>query len=80
MKLLRSQHIGVCQQHDVLWPDLTAREHLEMFSAIKGATSTIIAVQVPQVLLQMKLQNDADIPVGKFSGGMKRRQQPMPKL
>eukprot|EP01043_Picozoa_sp_COSAG02_P058022 COSAG02_NODE_7149_length_3156_cov_1.175990_1_plen_272_part_10 len=28
--------IGVCPQHDILWPDLTAREHLAMFADIKG--------------------------------------------
>ena len=65
--------IGVCPQHDILWPELTAREHLAMFADIKGFHPTEIAVQIPRLLRQMKLHNDADIPCRKFSGGMKRR-------
>jgi ATP-binding cassette subfamily A (ABC1) protein 1/ATP-binding cassette subfamily A (ABC1) protein 3 len=28
--------LGVCPQFDVLWPQLTVREHLELYGAIKG--------------------------------------------
>ena len=28
--------LGVCPQHDVLWPSLTAREHLELFAALRA--------------------------------------------
>lgn len=31
MKELRSL-MGVCPQHDILYPNLTVREHLEMFA------------------------------------------------
>lgn len=27
--------IGVCPQHDILWNDLTAREHMEIFCDIR---------------------------------------------
>jgi ABC-type multidrug transport system ATPase subunit len=27
---------GVCPQFDVLWPELTGREHLALFGRIKG--------------------------------------------
>ena len=27
--------LGVCPQHDVLWPSLTAREHLELFARLR---------------------------------------------
>jgi ABC-type multidrug transport system ATPase subunit len=30
--------LGVCPQFDVLWPQLSVREHLELFAAIKGYT------------------------------------------
>lgn len=30
------QNLGVCPQFDILWPDLTVREHLELYAAIKG--------------------------------------------
>lgn len=31
--------LGVCPQYDVLWPQLSVREHLELFAAIKGFTT-----------------------------------------
>lgn len=27
---------GVCPQHDILWKELTAREHLRIFGRLKG--------------------------------------------
>ena len=33
------QNLGVCPQFDILWPDITVREHLELYSAIKGYSS-----------------------------------------
>ena len=35
MKAIR-QNLGVCPQFDILWPDITVREHLELYCAIKG--------------------------------------------
>jgi len=35
MRAIRSS-LGVCPQFDVLWPQLSVREHLELFAAIKG--------------------------------------------
>ena len=28
--------LGVCPQFDILWPELTVAEHLELYAAIKG--------------------------------------------
>jgi ATP-binding cassette, subfamily A (ABC1), member 3 len=28
--------MGVCPQHDILYEDMTVREHLEMFAVFKG--------------------------------------------
>ena len=28
--------MGVCPQFDILWPELTAEEHLKMYCQIKG--------------------------------------------
>jgi len=30
--------LGVCPQADVLWPQLTVREHLHLFAALRGFT------------------------------------------
>eukprot|EP00768_Dysnectes_brevis_P002419 gnl/Dysnectes_brevis/1832_a2102_2559.p1 GENE.gnl/Dysnectes_brevis/1832_a2102_2559~~gnl/Dysnectes_brevis/1832_a2102_2559.p1 ORF type:complete len:918 (-),score=351.25 gnl/Dysnectes_brevis/1832_a2102_2559:102-2798(-) len=31
-----SHYLGYAPQHDVLWPDLTSREHIELFSDLRG--------------------------------------------
>ncbi|CAN0282554.1 unnamed protein product, partial [Laminaria digitata] len=28
--------LGVCPQHDILYPNLTVREHLRMYAVLKG--------------------------------------------
>ena len=30
------QSLGVCPQFDILWPEISAREHLALYAAIKG--------------------------------------------
>ena len=30
-----NQIMGVCPQHDILWEQLTGREHLELFAALR---------------------------------------------
>ena len=32
--------MGVCPQHDILWDQLTGREHLELFAALRGMPGT----------------------------------------
>ena len=38
--------MGVCPQHDVLFPDMTVKEHLQFFAGIKGVDS----VDVPRAV------------------------------
>ena len=40
------RHLGYCPQEDVLWPDLTVREHLDLYSAVKGLTKEEAALSV----------------------------------
>lgn len=35
--------LGVCPQHDILWDKMTALEHLELFSVIKGLSFSSIS-------------------------------------
>lgn len=30
------QKLGVCPQHDVIWPDLTVYDHLYLYAGLKG--------------------------------------------
>jgi ABC-type Na+ transport system ATPase subunit NatA len=67
------QVMGVCPQHDILWRQLTAREHLELFAGLKDLDPELIAGEVAERLVDVSLTAAADIPAGSYSGGMKRR-------
>ncbi|KAG0015592.1 hypothetical protein BGZ80_009768 [Entomortierella chlamydospora] len=69
---LRSM-IGICPQFDVLWPNLTARDHLELFARIKGVAPEQIKEAVEQMTNEMGLAELGDKSAKTFSGGNKRR-------
>ncbi|KAJ3234918.1 ATP-binding cassette sub- A member 1 [Chytriomyces hyalinus] len=64
------QSIGVCPQTDILFPDLTAREHLVLYSALKGVT---LLHNGDSALESINLTKSGDRLVREYSGGMKRR-------
>ena len=37
------QSLGVCPQFDILWPEISVREHLQLYAAIKGYSSKACA-------------------------------------
>ncbi len=67
--------LGVCPQHDVLWPHLTAREHLLLFARIKGLKGGVPAAEAEadRLLAMVDLTAAANRGAGGFSGGMRRR-------
>ena len=70
---LRTQ-LGVCPQHNVLFPDLTPEEHLYIFSVFKGETDNEkIKSMSQQKLSELELMPSADKEVQYLSGGQKRK-------
>lgn len=65
--------IGYCPQFDSLSEFLTAREHLNLYSAIKGIPTEKIEEQVNRMLKYMDLEQYKDIVAGTYSGGNKRK-------
>jgi ABC-type multidrug transport system ATPase subunit len=65
--------IGVCPQHDILWGELTAREHLEIFAELKKVPKEKRESEIEAKLKDVLLLDAADKHAGKYSGGMKRR-------
>jgi len=65
--------MGVCPQFDVLWGEMTAREHLELFAALKGLPRAQWQSTSSELLERTKLTPAADRRSSGFSGGMKRR-------
>jgi ATP-binding cassette subfamily A (ABC1) protein 3 len=69
------QNIGLCQQLDVLFNDLSVREHLVLTYRIrKGAVSqTEMNAQIDEILTMTQMTEHKDKLVKQCSGGMKRK-------
>ena len=67
--------IGVCPQQNVLWPEITAEEHLRMFAAVKGihGSKAAVTLEVEAKLRLVGLLRHRHVRVGRMSGGMQRR-------
>ncbi|CAJ0606391.1 unnamed protein product [Cylicocyclus nassatus] len=67
--------VGICPQHNVLFPYLTVREHLEFYAALKKPTlekkETTQAVN--EMVDDLRLENKIEDLASTLSGGMQRR-------
>ncbi|XP_028269247.1 ATP-binding cassette sub-family A member 2 isoform X3 [Parambassis ranga] len=72
--LLRvQQSIGYCPQFDALFDELTAREHLELYTRLRGIPWKDQERVVQWALEKLELSKYADKPAGTYSGGNKRK-------
>lgn len=71
------QDIGVCLQHNCLFPQLTVREHLQFFSRLKGLYSELSYSEAEQhvdrAIQDVALFEKRDTLSKNLSGGMKRK-------
>lgn len=65
--------VGICKQDDYLYPDLSAKEHLELFAGLRGVRKDKVAETVQTWLESVDLATVQDQYSKSFSGGMKRR-------
>uniref|UniRef100_M3YSD0 ATP binding cassette subfamily A member 9 n=1 Tax=Mustela putorius furo TaxID=9669 RepID=M3YSD0_MUSPF len=65
--------LGYCPQENVLWPNLSVREHLEVFAAIKGLEKGDATVSIIWLADALKLQDQLKQPVKALSEGIKRK-------
>ncbi|OWZ10303.1 ABC transporter [Phytophthora megakarya] len=67
------QSLGICFQHDVLFPDLSVEEHLLFFGQIKGyADQELLSVAEKQIR-EVGLTEKRNSKPNDLSGGMKRK-------
>lgn len=64
---------GYCPQFDALSPLLSAREHLELYAALKLAPRSRMGGYVDKMLTRLDLTKYADRQSGTYSGGNKRK-------
>ncbi|KAM6568335.1 hypothetical protein CsatB_016320 [Cannabis sativa] len=65
--------LGVCPQNDILFPELTVREHLEIFAKLKGVEEDSTERVVTDMVDQVGLADKINTVVNALSGGMKRK-------
>jgi ATP-binding cassette, subfamily A (ABC1), member 3 len=66
---------GLCPQKNVLWADLTVREHVKIFNSIKSATKNKDKAYVPALLANCDIHRKMDAYSKTLSGGQKRKLQ-----
>jgi ABC-type multidrug transport system ATPase subunit len=67
------RRMGVVSQFDVLWDELTATDHMYLVSQIKRVSYKDHARFFNERLREVGLLESANLAVGKYSGGMRRR-------
>ena len=72
MEIFREK-LGICPQHDILFEDLTIREHLEMFSIFKGVESTEVDNEVNKTLHDFQLEDIQYMLAKNLSAGQRRK-------
>lgn len=73
---LREQ-LGVCPQHDILYPNLSVQEHMELYAALKGVPKDQRQASIAQMIERVGLGSMGDNKLhalaGTLSGGQKRK-------
>lgn len=65
--------LGLCPQHNILFDDLTVKEHLYFFSKLKGLRNKAIDDEISKYVNLLELDNKTDAKSSTLSGGMKRK-------
>mmetsp|Transcript_26423 Transcript_26423/g.39214 ORF Transcript_26423/g.39214 Transcript_26423/m.39214 type:complete len:1955 (+) Transcript_26423:136-6000(+) len=72
MQFIR-QSLGVCPQHDILFPDLTVMQHLQIYAAFKGVKSSEVDAAATKMIREVGLKEKTNIKSSMLSGGQKRK-------
>jgi ATP-binding cassette subfamily A (ABC1) protein 3 len=65
--------MSLCPQHNPLYTELTVREHLFLYGAIKGYSYNLLPSEVEKVINEINLSGEEDKLSSLLSGGMKRK-------
>ncbi|KAJ3012295.1 UNVERIFIED_CONTAM: hypothetical protein HDU68_001287, partial [Siphonaria sp. JEL0065] len=65
--------LGVCPQHDTIFPTMTVRETLALYAKVKNVPVQDIDTEVSEIMQEIGLTEKANYLSGSLSGGQKRR-------
>ena len=72
MKQIRTM-MGICPQHNILFPKLTVKEHLSIFADFKGMPKKEINEEIEMLLKDLNLKSKENVLSMNLSGGYKRK-------
>jgi ATP-binding cassette, subfamily A (ABC1), member 3 len=68
------RRVGYCPQFDAHFPNLSGREHVELYASVKGVPKHLLEGVVAAKLREVGLSDvDSDRLTSQYSGGMRRR-------
>ncbi|KAJ6784608.1 hypothetical protein PWT90_07383 [Aphanocladium album] len=67
------EELGICPQQNILWRDLTVREHVSLWSQIKGGRKS--EAEIDDLIDACDLKKKMSSPSKTLSGGQKRKLQ-----
>mmetsp|Transcript_4100 Transcript_4100/g.5426 ORF Transcript_4100/g.5426 Transcript_4100/m.5426 type:complete len:1767 (-) Transcript_4100:194-5494(-) len=67
------QSLGVCPQFDILWPNLTVQEHLELYANFQGIPAESVQAEILKMAVDVGLEEKFKDAVETLSGGQKRK-------
>ncbi|NXI58144.1 ABCAA protein, partial [Chloroceryle aenea] len=65
--------LGYCPQEDLLWPDLTVREHLWVYAAVKGVCKKDRVAAINRIVNALQLQDCLNKKPRKLPAGITRK-------
>lgn len=65
--------MGFCPQHNILFDELTVREHILFYCCLKGLSNEAAENEVRRYTQLLELQGKIDVVSSALSGGMKRK-------
>mmetsp|Transcript_6172 Transcript_6172/g.5545 ORF Transcript_6172/g.5545 Transcript_6172/m.5545 type:complete len:470 (+) Transcript_6172:784-2193(+) len=67
------KQMGVCPQHDILFDNLTVKEHLELFATFKGMEKEKMDKDIKEIISDLDLADKTNYLAKNLSGGQKRK-------
>ena len=71
----KAASIGLCPQHNVLWHELTVREHVRIFNGLKARGKTDSKAALDDLITACDLSEKPAAKAATLSGGQKRKLQ-----
>ncbi|GFG32765.1 hypothetical protein Cfor_06296 [Coptotermes formosanus] len=67
------ESLGLCPQHNVLFEDLSVREHLYFFGKMKGLSGAALNAEIKKYISLLELEPKENAASSTLSGGMQRK-------